>query len=174
MKKKRQGGATSLCVTRRAGEDMRIQWHHTAFFPFRWRLMIALYGSESRPPLICQSQPKSIHLQHVADSFTRWELNGDFVITFVMYDFCLINHNYFFFHICQRQWLINVAKFPVQCVAFSMILARSPRGGGPSFSLILYNISTCTEYIGTKTANFWWFLNFVLSVRIHRCIAVKL
>lgn len=56
-------------------------------FPFRWRLMIALYGSKSRPPLICQSQPKSIHRQHLADSFTRWELNGDFVITFA-----IINH----------------------------------------------------------------------------------
>lgn len=43
---------------------MRIQEYHSAFFPIRRRLMIAEYGSESRPPLICQSQPKSIHLQH--------------------------------------------------------------------------------------------------------------
>lgn len=65
-------------------------------FPFRWRLMIAVYGSKSRPPLICQSQPKSIHLQHFTVSFTRWELNADFVITFAM--LCrLFNQSWQFF-----------------------------------------------------------------------------
>lgn len=75
-------------------------------FPFRWRLMIAVYGSKSRPPLICQSQPKSIHLQHFTVSFTRWELNADFVITFAM--LCrLFNQSwqfFFSFSFCQRLW----------------------------------------------------------------------
>lgn len=68
----------------RAGEDMRIQWCYSAHFPFRWGLMAALYGTKSRPPLICQSLPKSIHLQHLTVRFTRLELNSDFVITFQM------------------------------------------------------------------------------------------
>lgn len=72
--------------------------------PFRWRLMIAVHGSKSRPPLICQSQPKSIHLQHFTVSFTRWELNGDFVITFAM--LChLFNQSWqFFFFFFARDY----------------------------------------------------------------------
>lgn len=59
------------------GGAMRIRWYYAAFFfSFRWRLMVAVHGSESRPPLICQSQPKSIHLQHSTATLRGDELSG--------------------------------------------------------------------------------------------------
>lgn len=58
--------------------------------------MFSVYGSKSRPPLICQLQPKSIHLHHITVRCTRWELNDDF------------NQSWHFFQL--RRWLISAAK----------------------------------------------------------------
>lgn len=60
------------------GRALRRQWYYAAFFffSFGWRLMVAVHGSESRPPLICQSQPKSIHLQHSTATLGGEEVSG--------------------------------------------------------------------------------------------------
>lgn len=54
----------------------------TLLFLFQWKLRLVMHGSKSRPPLICQLQPKSLH--HITARFAGWELNVDFVITFQM------------------------------------------------------------------------------------------